>query len=299
MANSLGTLASGTVLTRALELVFTKRPILNSISLDLSADTIKLGETVKSRIHSVPTVGSFPSAATAKTDTDVSVTVDQAKQIRHTFTSAELSSTDRNLVEEAAEPMAVAIANHMVDALAALWLPANYTNETVEAVADADYETLTVLRQALTGRGAPDNRFAAVSAAVYKELLNDPLCNRAAKNAGNDPIVDGRLQGIAGFSEIFEYPALLTTSNLVGFAGSKDSAVIASRIPTNPASILPNASVPGSIGVITEPKTGLSVLVAEWIDMASLSAEVMVVWQYGVAKGNANNGQRLVHTATA
>lgn len=297
MANTLGTLSSGVILTRALELVFTKRPILNRISLDLSDESAKLGSTVKSRIHSVPAVGDFPSAATAKTDTDVPVTISNAKQIRHTFTNAELSSTDRDLVAESAQPLAVAIANHMVDALAALWVPANFTNETVEAVVDSDYETLTVLRQALTGRGAPDERFAAVSGPVYKELLNDPLCNRAQKQGGADPIADGRLMNIAGFAEIFEYPGIPATSNLIGFAGSKDSAVLATRLPADPSKVLPNATVPGSIGVITEPKTGLSVMVAEWIDMAALSADIMVVWQYGVAKGNANNGQRLVHTA--
>lgn len=294
MANTLGTLASGVILTRALELVFTKRPILNSISLDLSLEEAKLNQTVRSRIFSVPAVANFPAAAQDKTDTDVSVTINQAKQIRHTFTNAELSSTDRNLVEESAEPIAVAIANHMVDALAALWTSGNFTNATTEAVVDTDYETLTVLRQALTGRGAPDSRFAAVSAAVYKELLNDPLCNRAAKQSGTDPIADGRLQNIAGFSEIFEYPDIPTAGNLTGFAGSKDSLVLATRLPADPSKVLPNATVPGSIGVITEPKTGLSVMVAEWIDMAALSADIMVVWQYGVAKGNANNGQRLV-----
>lgn len=294
MANTLGTLSSGVILTRALELVFTKRPILSSISLDLSQEDVKLGSTVKSRIFSVPAVADFPAAAAAKVDVDVAVTVDKAKQVRHTFTNAELSSTDRNLVQEAAEPIAVAIANHMVDALAALWLPANFTGATTMAVASTDYGTLTLLREALTSRGAPDTRFAAVNTGVYRELLNDPLCNRSAKQAGADPIQDGRLVNIAGFGEIFEYPAMPTTSNLTGFAGSKDSLVLATRLPADPSKILPNAQIPGSIGVITEPKTGLSVMVAEWINMADLSAEVMVVWQYGVAKGNTNNGQRLI-----
>jgi hypothetical protein len=300
MANSLGTLSSGVVLARALELVFTKRPILNQISLDLSTDEAKLNSTVKSRIHSVPAVGDFPSAATAKTDTDVAVTIDKAKQVRHTFTNAELSSTDRNLVQEAAEPVAVAIANHMVDALAALWVKTNFPNERVQAVADTDYETLTGLRGDLTGRGAPDERFVAVNGPVYTNLLNDPLCNRAAKQNGADPIADGRLQNIAGFREIFEYPALPDgpSDNVIGFAGSKDSLVIATRLPADPSKVLPNAAVPGSIGVITEPRTGLSIMVAEWINMADLSAEIMAVWLYGAAKGNPNNGQLLVSTAS-
>lgn len=301
MPNSLGTLSSGLILTRALELVFTKRPILNRISLDLSDESAKLNSTVTSRIHSIPAVGNFPSAATAKTDTDVPVLINQAKQVRHTFTNAELSSTDRNFVDESAEPIAVAIGNHMVDALAALWTLTNFplAQETVEAVNDCDYQTLTKLREALGGRGAPDDRFAAVSGPVYTALLNDPLCNRAAKDSGDDPIADGRLRNIAGFRDIFEYPAIPTANNMIGFAGAKDSVVLATRLPANPADVLPNAAVPGSIGVITEPKTGLSIMAVEWIDMATLSADIMVVWHYGVAKGQTTNGQRLVSASNA
>lgn len=299
MANALGTLSSGTILTRALELVFTKRPILSKISLDLSAKEANKGDTVKSRIFTVPTVGNFPSAATDVTTTDVPVTIDQAKQVRHTFTSAELSSTKRNLVDEAAKPIAVAIANHMVDTLAALWTPTNFANETVEAVADADYVTLTKLRGALTGRGASDDgRIATVNGTAYGNMLVDPLCNRAAKSTGADPIANGELSQLAGFETIFEYPSMPTANNLIGFAGTRDSLVLATRLPADPREVLPGAPVGGAIGVITEPTTGLSIMAVEWIDLATLSANVMLVWLYGVAKGNANNGQRLVSAAT-
>lgn len=299
-ANVLGTLSSGTILTRALQLVFTKRPMLNRISLDLTPDNVKLNDVVRSRIFSVPAVADFGADAAERADVDVPVTVNRWKQVKHKFTATEINSTDRQLVDESAEPIAVAIANHLVDAVAALWLPENYAGETIETVANCDYETLTALRGALTLRGAPDDRFAVVNGPVYTNLLNDPLCNRAQKQAGSDPIADGELGGIAGFQSISEYPGCPSTSNLIGFAGSKDCAVIASRVPKDPREVLPNAPINGNLEVITLPEgpgAGFSVLAVEYIDLSDLSATVYLTWIYGVAKGNANNGQRLISAA--
>ena len=73
--------------------------------------------------------------------------------------------------------------------------------------------------------------------------------------------------------------------------------VLASRIPKDPREILPNAPLSGSMGVLTDPATGFSVLVVEHINMEDLSANIRAIFLYGVAKGNATNGRRLVHTA--
>lgn len=294
-ANSLGTLSSGVILQRALDLVFTKRPVLQMISTDLSDSAANLNDVVKSRIYSVPTVNDFGSAATAKTDVDVPVTLDQFKEVRHKFTATELSSTNRQLINEAAEPIAVAIANHMVDAVCGLYLAANFSNTaTVEAVADCDYNTLTTLRKVLVGRGIDGYRFAIVNDSVYEKLLLDPLCNRKDKSDGGaDPVADGELANVAGFKRIFEYPALITTANLIGFAGRKDSAVIATRVPTDPRTVLPNVPIGGNIQVIKSPINGLAVMAIEYIDLADLSANVVLTWIYGKAKGNINAGQLL------
>lgn len=293
MANALGTLASAVVIQRALELVFTKRPILKRISLDLSDERVKFNQAVKSRIYTVPTVNNFGTGATDRADTDVSVTIDTFKEVHHAFTPQELSGTDRNLVDESAEPIAVAIANHMVDAISALWLIAAYTNATTLATASVAYSTLVTLREALSTRGAPDKRFFCASAAVYSKLLNDSTVISALTNAGHGgAITSGMLPGVAGF-DIFEYPALPSTGNMTGFAATPDATVLATRLPRDPRELLPNAPFPGAMGVVTEPTTGLSVLVNEWIEPSTLKANVRLVWMYGKAVGNVSNGQIL------
>lgn len=294
--NTLGTLAASSVIIQeALDLVFTVRPILNEISLDLKAKAVKQGQVVKSRIFSVPAVGNFGDAAAAKVDTDVPVTIDQMKQIMHTFTFAELNQTDRELVRETALPVAIALANHMVDAVAALWLEANFANETVLANG-WDYEHLVTVRQALQTRGTPEGmpRFYIGNAAVYSELLQDPMVVAAQNNPDNaGAIASGKLSRAAGFG-LGEYPAMPNTNNLVGFAGTKDSVVLATRIPSDPRELLPNAPYPGILTPITHERTGLTVLLNEYIDQATLAATTRLIWAYGVGVGNANNGERIV-----
>src|SRR5580765_8000488 len=104
---TLGTIGSSLIIQRALDLVFTKRPVLNSITLDLSSDAALYNQAIKSRTFSVPTVNDFGTGATDRNDTDVSVTLNRFKEVHHAFTPQQYSGTNRNLVEESAEPIAV------------------------------------------------------------------------------------------------------------------------------------------------------------------------------------------------
>lgn len=305
MSNTLGTLVGSAVLQRALELVFTVRPILNRITLSLSGEGgspyAKLNQTVYARTLAVPTVNNFGTGASGVVTTDVAVTLSNHKEVHHAFTAAEYNATDRALVDEAAMPMAVALANHMVDAIAALWTTTNFTTETVEQVANCDYETCTGLRGTLMARGVPANlrKFLAVNASVYTEFLNDTTIHDRSKNPGSGSIIaSGMIENVADF-DIFEYPSLPTGDNLIGFAGTPDSTVLAVRVPTDPQELMPGVSFPGRLGYVTEPKTGLTVMATQWIDAATLVANTRLNWMYGVAKGNANNGQRLVSASTA
>jgi hypothetical protein len=150
------------------------------------------------------------------------------------------------------------------------------------------------LRNALSTRGVPDaGRFAVYNSTVYGTLLADPYIVAALNNPANgDAIKNGKLPMVDGMSSD-EYPALPTADSLLGFAGSPDSTVYASRAHKDPREILPNAPFPGNFGIVTEPKSGLSVAVTEWIDAPTLNANVRLSWFYGVAVGNANNGQIL------
>jgi len=310
--NVLGTLATATIVQEALALVFAKRPILNSVSLGFTdrngSPIAQFGQQVITRTFGIPSVVDFGSAASARADVDVPVTLNQFKQLRYEFTPQQYSGTNRDLIAESAEPMAVALANFMVDAIGALWTIGNFPARTgADAVANGatstktavasgwDYSHLVDVRSTINKAGVPQfRRFYVGNSDVYGSLLNDPRIVAALYNPQNmDAIKTGKLPNVAGF-DIDEYPNLPTTGNLVGFAGTPDSTVYAQRVPRDPREVLKGAPFPGNIGIVSEPRTGLSVMVTEHINVDTLVAVTRLIWMYGVAPGNPNNGQLIV-----
>jgi hypothetical protein len=292
MANVLGTLSSALIVQTALDMIPTERPALQAFTTDFSQDAVKKDQQILSRIIAPATVADFPATAQDRADVDVPVTIDQCKEIAFNFTYDELNQTDRDLVGETAQPIAEAIAEHFIGAVAGLWTPGNFASSSTEAVADVDYQTFTALRKAVVKGGS---RFSIVNPDVYEKCLNDTTIIDASKNPKQDAIHSGVIRGVAGF-DIYEYDDLPSANNLIGFAGRKDSSLIASRAPLNPETVFGPGAFPGVVNYVTNPETGLTVMVVEQIDAASLDAKVRVIFQYGVAKGNTDGkvGRRLI-----
>jgi len=296
--NNLGTLNSSLILQRSLSLVFSKRPLLSAISKDLEPMGARQGQTVLTRLKSVPSVVNDTEELPAFNTTDVPVTLSYSKRVGATFTSAQLNSTARNLIDELAEPIAVAMANSIVDSVAALWTTGNFANETVDNA--PSYNTLVNLRAALIGRGIHGNRYLSVNGATYSALLEDPLITRPNRfmAMGFDIIQTGEIAGVAGFENVFEYPALPTGSHLTGFACTPEAVVLASRPPQDPREAFGSGiPFPGNFEIITDPVTGFSAAAVEYINPLTLDVTVYLKWIYGVAVGNAAAGQRLVSAA--
>jgi len=310
--NTLGTLATATIIQEALDLVFTIRPELNRISLGFTdrngSPIAAYNQAVITRTLSIPTVGNAGDAAVARSDSDVSVTLNNYKQLRYDFTSAEYSGTNRDLIRESAMPMAVAMANYMVDAVAAVWTSANFPARTgADAVANKvtnnisivgagwDYTFLLQQRAILNKAGVPQfKRMLAVNSDVYASMLNDQRIVAALYNPANaEAIKTGQLPEVAGMG-IAEYPGFPSNSqNLIGASMAPDAVVYAHRVPKDPREVpgFEGIPIPGRIGIVTNPRTGLSVMVEEFVAMPTLTITTMILWMYGVAKGNVNNIQ--------
>jgi hypothetical protein len=256
---------------------------------------MSLNQTAISRLRAIPAVGNFGDAAADNADTDVPVVLNGFKQVFKSFTAAEVNATDRDLIDEAALPMAVAIGNHIVDTVAALWKVAAFSNYVAVASAWTRANTVLAIRNKLASLGVtPGNQFAVFNTAVYGALLADPMIVAALNNPRNgDAITTGRLPAVDGLA-LDEYPALPSNSeNLIGFAGAPDSTCYVGRAPKNPEEILPGAKFPGVLGYVTDPKTGFQVMVNQWIG-TDLTVNNRLVWLEGCAKGNGGHGVRLV-----
>lgn len=297
--NTLGTLANALVSQRTLELMYTKRPLLKGVVTDFSAELASLGDTIETRTVDLPTVQPFGSAPSAAADSDVTVTLDQHVQVYYSFTAAEVAGTSRNLVAERAEANAIALGNAMVDALAAKITEVNFgtTNQTILASADVDYTTLVAINQAMNTAGVPDmGRFAWVNGTVAASLSNDQFL---AEYADRSAVASAYAawKNVKGFDNIWEFPSLPHNSiNLTGFFASRSALVVAARVPRD-ASALIGAAYPGTLQVVTNPVTGLSVVQNEWITPDTLAANTRLIALYGVSLGQAACGHTLVSAA--
>jgi len=302
MANTLNSLNNGKILAQE-ALAYLRKALykLDIVTTDFSAVPARKGEAVVSRIHDKATVADFGSAATDVTSTDVPVTIDQHKQVMETFTADELNKSARQLVKERMGPQLEAVADHMAAAVAGLFTVANVPTETVEPIVDCDYGTVVALRNVMSARGVTSgNRNLIANSAVYGNLLLDTILISANNSTQNDGVInDGVLRGAAGFRSIVEYPDLPTAENLIGVAVTPAAAVLAVRPPNDPRTSGDSITYNGFIGYITEPESGITVMLNEYIDQVTLARTLRLVFLYGVAIGNGDQAERLVHTAQA
>ncbi|MBX3747328.1 MAG: hypothetical protein KF833_18620 [Verrucomicrobiae bacterium] len=296
-ANALGTLAGDLVVQRSLVLLKLTFPVLTRISTDFSSENADFNQTVKTRIRVVPavtdyntTTGYAPSDATT---TDVPVTITAHKAVQIGFNANELASTRRALFDEQVEPIHYALGKNLCDALFGLILAANYTNATTKALASFARADVTAMAKALYDRGVPDmGRTLLLNSAYFEKLQQDATIVNLAAYQRPEVITRYTLPPIAGF-DVFQAVNLITTGNLTGFGFTPDAMAMATRVPNDYTQALPGASH-GSVGVVTNPDTGMTVSVVQYVDHKLGASFLRMALMYGVAVGQAPSGQRLI-----
>lgn len=291
-ANSLGTLVGNIVSQRTLATLVSARPLLRDVVTDFSDEQSRLNQTVYTRAVGLPAVADFGSAAADAAATDYPVVIDQFKQVLFTFSASEQNSTGRNLVREHSNAMAVAIGNHLVGAVAALITDA-FTSETTGAAGTKDFSAITTACKALNTAGAPDfERFAWVNADFAESLSNDEVMGDFGDKANTSAYA--RWTNVKGFSSITEFPALPANGvQLIGFAAQRNALLLATRTALDPASLV-GAGYPGTLQIITDPTTGLSVVNNQWVDASTLAINTRIILLYGAARGLVGAGHKFV-----
>lgn len=299
--NTLGTLAADLVAQRALDLLVLQFPMLRAISTDFSAEPVKYGKKLTTRIVSIPSVGTYHTTngyvSQDTTTTDVDVTIDSHKFVQHEFGANELSGTTRNLFGEQAPAMAYALGKDLVDALYALILAANYSNATTITAANFDRAGVIKLAKALTGRSVPNiNRHLLLNPDYYAALHEDAAIVSLAAYQQAAVITEGAMPPVHKF-QVYEAVNLPTTGNLGGFALFPSAWAMMVRLPSEYATALPGVSGGGIVNTITEPNTGLSIQQVLFVDHKLGKAYSRLAWMFGVAKAQTDAGQRLISAA--
>ncbi|PAW76825.1 MAG: hypothetical protein B9S32_13890 [Verrucomicrobia bacterium Tous-C9LFEB] len=305
MANSFGTLSVAVLALRVMAGIKKRFPQLALVATDLSDGQADFGQPIIAKVVTVPTVSDYHAtngyvpgdAATV----DVPVTIDKHKHVSLSFGEQEMSGTKRNLVDEQVDAAAYALGRQVLVDLGALITVANFpvAQETVKTVANSDRAALTAMRKVLGTRGAPPiGRYALVNSDVFEVMSNDAKITSSDYVGENKPdMVGGVLRNVSGFEQVVEWPEMPTGESLTGFAATKDALVVASRIPKDPALLVKGLNIPGTIEVFTDAATGMSLMGRYFYDMKLGKLQLTLTWMYGVAKGVANHGQRLVTAA--
>jgi hypothetical protein len=300
-SNAFGTLVGNVVTQRTLELLRVQLPTLSRISTDMSDESVKYGVTVYSRVVGIPTVGTYSTStgypdAETEAETDVPVIMNAHKCVSLALNAETIGGTARNIFDELAPANAYALGKDLVDAVYALITAANFTNTATErAAAEFGRDTVIDIAKALTARGVPMGsgfRTLLLNQDYSAALAKDPTVSLLAVYQQPGIITEGNLPNVHGFVPI-EASNLPTTGNLAGFGFSKSALLAVTRVPADYTRILPGAAY-GNAQVITDPDTGASLLQVDFVDHNLGTATRRVAWQYGVAKGQINAGQRLI-----
>ena len=296
-ANSLGTLTGELILQRALTLLKLQFPLLNAISSDYSAENASYGQVIKTRTRGIPSVVTYNTstgyASSDATTTDVSLTLNQHKAVQVEFNANEVASTMRDLFGEQVEGIHYAIGKNLMDAVYAAITAGNFTNATTKATASVARSTAVAMAKALRGRGVADmGRFLVLNQDTFEQLANDTTITALGYTQRAELIEQYKLPPIAGFN-IIEAVNLPGTGNLTGFAGTPDSLVLATRLPADYTKALPGSSN-GSVSTVTNPDTGISLAVTQFVDHTLGKAVWRAALMYGVGVGQGAAGQRLI-----
>lgn len=298
-SNTLGTLVGEIVAQRSLELLTLKLPLLSRIATDFSDAAVNFNSEVTTRIVGIPGVSDYNTttgyATENTTTTDVSVTMDAHKSTQVSFNANELGGTSRRLFDELAPAMQYAIGKNMVDAVLALITAGNYTNTaTTEAETDFDRNTVVSIGGALSDRGVPEmGRTLLLTGSYFDALFADPALVTLAGFQKAEFITNGTMVNVHGF-DVIRAANFPTSSNRAGFGFSKSALVLVGRLPNDYASALPGATGGGTVQTITEPNSGFSVQLVQYVNHQLGSAAARLAWMYGCAKGQINAGQLLL-----
>ncbi len=294
MANTLGTANGAIIARRALTTLLEQFPFLQQITTDFSNEPVLFNQTVYTKLPSAVSAIDYNTTtgyvSADVTQVDVPVTLNKHKHVTYGMNDAERSSTPTNLIERFAGNAAQALGLQLMNDLFALLTLANYGNSSVITVAAMNRAKLVGVAKKLTGRKVPQvGRFAVLQSDYYESLMNDAvLVNNAGSPA--DTVRSGHLGNVAGFSVSEYYQLPQNAQSLAGFAGSAEGLILATRVPAEPQNV---DQLPGSIEIVTEPNTGLSLQVRHWYDFALGRENVTFTLMYGVAVGNAAAIERM------
>lgn len=312
------------VLQRNLGFLKNQLSLLSDISTDFRNEPALYNQWVRTRYISVPTVydytaPTFSSTTPSSTETqkstpsttDVDVRIDKNKRVWIPFDTAVLAGTVRNLFQEQKSPMLYALGEQMLSDLVTTIisgsLQAGGTTRTfTTSAATLNLTDAKDVQTAFPAIGLkadiakmPDtgsNRFLLVHPAYYRAFQSDKnyaLIQAIANAQKANPLLMGNVENPYNFgvhwTQLMKDNSDYTAATTLGFCGSKESLILVGRVPQDYTQAV-EAPPTATIQIVTEPETGLSIMVTQFVNNNLETANLRVGIMYGTAIGHPGIG---------
>lgn len=323
VSGTYGTL-SGLLLVLQRNLGFLKNRLIgvDQITNDFRNEPASYNQWVRTRYLTYPTVydytaPTFSSTTPSSTETqktaagvtDVDVRIDKNKRVWVPIDTAVLSGTVRNLFQEQKAPGIYALADQMNQDLISNIINGNTdangatitftTTAATLAVSDAkDVQTWVpaVGLKADIAKMPEMGRYMFLHSAYWRAMQSDKnfaqlqaIAN--ASLAGNP--LSGDLENPYGFdfhhSQLMKDNADYTAATYLGFCGTRESLILVGRVPQDYTQAI-EAPPTATIQIITEPETGLSIMVSQFVNNNLETANLRLAIMYGTGVGQKTNG---------
>lgn len=315
-SDTVGTLSGTLVVQRTLEFFRINYPLFKAIYLDFSDQPALLNQVINTRIVSKPSVQTYDNTldtdgrpkgwgtASAATTTDANVSIDEHVGVPVVFGANTLASTIRRLFDEQAPAMSYALASYFVAKLYAKITAANFNGYAavsgskvpvayatyVKGAGDFARSAVVDLNAIFNPNEVPlHDRALLLNSAYASAVAKDPsLVTFWAAQRSPELISEGELPKMSKFVPI-ECPDFPSSNNRVGFAMQKNALIAVSRVPTDYSQALPGANY-GSVTMISDPETGLSVMLVQYVNHRGGYAEMRMETMIGAGVGDKRGG---------
>lgn len=201
-----------------------------------------------------------------------------------TYIASVESATSATLTRKA-----TATGSSLTLALSGGLVPDKYTTyaRALDSFSVADLDTMAGTLD--TNKVPKSGRFAALLPKYYRKLGSDAAVNALMQATGDARyLTERRLPKISDF-ELLNSAWMPTAGNQTGFVGHKASLVLKTRLPMV-LNGFGGVKPPGSVTTITDPGSGLSVLLVQYMDLKSNFAEWRPEIILGAAVGDRRGG---------
>lgn len=268
-----------------------KLPILNNVSVNLSASVGRAGKTVFVPVMGAGTASEFNKSSNTLATVDGATMSNSSVTLKHFKYVDEFSPLDiqeygmQYLINAYAKTAAQAIVDKTWAEIGSVFTAANFASEETVAAADFGYDSVVLAQLGLDTAKAGQPRSFLVGNDYLASLRKDAKIYGSLNPSANTVVTSGNVGQVAGM-DIYQWNQIPANGeSLAGVALGPDALLVATGIPM--------AEIAGFSSSVSTAESGLSVQVlvgqAETGNIRCI-AQILV----GANKGRASSAVRFV-----